>query len=1173
MALRDIVDRIVGNYGDERLFKISSDSDGLLLTLPEDLWNRCKSAGASSNLLNQYIHLQMLQEEGVAEKIGNGFLIEIGNAVRLEDDLRHLLQAPDPWPGRFEAEFSGNTTRPDYRIRLTLVDPLGRREHAYRLKGPLLYLTENEVYLPNEEQWLALDAIQSHRGLAAADRGEYRNLLAISRLQQARSRGLPINLGHFEKIEAVEPESVSVSVDVDRQGNARLTPAFKDVSPEEVENRLQQFSKEDRRSFRVQSKILLMNEKKLKAVQEILENRTIPKEQLDTFLKTPTAFLDAALVDLDVGFSQRVQGITTEFTHAYFGETDASGIDWFAAHIASGSVQAPSEIERFVKDKEDLKSFREKVDDARRTGASRCAFKNRIFDISDREAVTAAVKNVAATIEKLRVQTVFEDQLPPEDAAVPEQEKSINIAIGIAKNDDAIEFGGDLEIQDALYSGHISWERYKREPFSYQREGVRWLLGLSAPTHQIDTDSLGKFGGLLADDMGLGKTYMSLISLGEYLQHTEKHDSQARPVLVVAPLSLLENWKDEVEKTYADSPFDSIVTLQSDADLRKFRIRGGGKETSQQKDTGIEEVRYALKVGPEYALQRLDQPKRLVLTTYQTLRDYQFSLARIDWSFVIFDEAQHIKNPNTLATIAAKATKAHFKLMVTGTPVENSLKDFWCLMDTARPGHLGAYQDFRKKYVNPIAEADHRDKPEVRLKVGRQLRQDVGALMLRRLKEEQLDGLPRKTVFTGGDDSTTGCRLDLLRCVMTDRQRESYDTVVDLAAEQQESESKTNSVLAALRRLRDVSLHPALIEGGGLPLPRRKADAEASIAESGKLSALLKLLREIQSRNEKAILFLINKKLQAFLKLSLEKLFGIRVSIVNGDTKAITGKHGGETRKSLIADFEAATGFGVIIMSPIAAGTGLNIVGANNVIHLERHWNPAVEAQATDRVYRIGQKRNVNVYLPILHYADPNSTNVVSFDQNLDRLMNIKIALKDAVVTPVQIDPQALGDGLFDKEMHSAVEHTRTYRPEDLKQLSWQQFEAFIAELLARRCGGEAMLTQKGSDRGGDVIIRLKDKNAILVQVKHTVNEKLDSEMPLREVYAAKQSYSEAMGLAFSAVVATNAKKIALRVKKRSKTFSVEIIAFKELCQLMKQHQVTEKDVFCRLSMERYKIS
>ena len=136
-------------------------------------------------------------------------------------------------------------------------------------------------------------------------------------------------------------------------------------------------------------------------------------------------------------------------------------------------------------------------------------------------------------------------------------------------------------------------------------------------------------------------------------------------------MGLLDNWKDEVVKTFSDSPFNSIIRLQADADLKQYRLQGTRRETIQNLDVELEEIRYALKVGKEFGVERLDLPKRLVLTTYQTLRDYQFSLARIDWSIIIFDEAQNIKNPNSLSTVAAKALKARFELLATGTPVEN----------------------------------------------------------------------------------------------------------------------------------------------------------------------------------------------------------------------------------------------------------------------------------------------------------------------------------------------------------------------------------------------------------------------------------------------------------------------------------------------------------------------
>ncbi|MCZ6804786.1 MAG: SNF2-related protein [Proteobacteria bacterium] len=1160
MSIIERIENVVSTYGEEALFEVTSDSEGLLLWLRRGLLEKCEAGNGTTNLLNQYIHLQMLQEEGIARRISNGFLIETAYAVRLDSPLRSLLQIPSPWPGRFEAEID-HSTQVDCEIKLILIDQSEKKVHQYQRKGPLLRLTENEVYLPSEVQWLAIDSVESHKNLNVNERGEYANLLTISKLQQAKNLGLYINLHHFNEIEAIIPESVSVSVKLDEKGNAGLIPAFNGVSPEEVEQRLQQFHKKGRQSFRIKDKILLMDERKLDAVQEILTNKNIPKEQLQTFLDTPTAFLDATLVDLDSGFSLRVHGVT-EFTHAYFGETDESGIEWFSAHIATGVILAPSKISQIIRSEDELDEFEDKVKAARETGATQLIYKDKVFDINNVTATNEAIETTRKRITSSEPTEQLHD-------FNEEDEEKIKVAIDIAKNDAEKDFGDDEVIDDVLYQDPIVWDKYKRAPFDYQERGVRWLLGLSCHTFDLKREDLSKFGSLLADDMGLGKTYMSLVAVNEYLIQGKGRQMEEKPVLVVAPLSLLENWKDEVEMTYKETPFNDIVILQADADLKKYKVQGSGNETSQRRDAGIEQIRYALKVGPEFGMERLDRPKRLVLTTYQTLRDYQFSLARVDWSFVIFDEAQNIKNPNTLVSIAAKALKAHFKLMATGTPVENSLADFWCLMDTAKPGHLNAYQEFRKKYIKPILQATDEDKADVRLGIGKALRNDVGPLMLRRIKEGQIQGLPKKTVYTGGDESKTEKHFGVLSCVMTDRQRESYDNIIELVSEQQESGEGGNPVLAGLQRLRDVSLHPGLVEGGGIPLPRNRQDAESIIAQSGKLMAMMELLRDIQSRrNEKVIIFVINKNLQAFLKAALEKIFEQKVSVINGDTKAISTNRGTATRKTLISDFESEAGFGLIIMSPIAAGTGLTIVGANNVIHLERHWNPAKEAQATDRVYRIGQKKNVNVYLPVLHHPD-NEIN--SFDQNLDRLLNKKTALKDAVVTPEEVDPQMLGGGVFDGN-RSAPIRSRTYLPEDLRQLSWEQFEAFVAELLAKYYQGEAMLTKKGADKGADVIIR-GTKN-ILVQVKHIKNERLGSESPLREIFSAQQSYSKAMGVNFDElVVATNAKKISSHVKNQVETFKAKLIDFKKLKEIMKQHQVTERDVLRRLGMKRFVIA
>ena len=179
------------------------------------------------------------------------------------------------------------------------------------------------------------------------------------------------------------------------------------------------------------------------------------------------------------------------------------------------------------------------------------------------------------------------------------------------------------------------------------------------------------------------------------------------------------------------------------------------------------------------------------------------------------------------------------------------------------------------------------------------------------------------------------------------------------------------------------------------------------MAESAKLEALLQTLDDIRARKEKVIIFLITKKLQMLLKLWLDRLYGLDVGIINGDTKAVSTKADDATRKGMIREFEARAGFNILIMSPVAAGVGLTVVGANNVIHLERHWNPAKEAQASDRVYRIGQEKAVNIYLPAAHHPERDA-----FDVHLHRLLDGKLLLKDAVVTTEAVSEAEMLKGM-----------------------------------------------------------------------------------------------------------------------------------------------------------------
>ncbi|MGL4751101.1 MAG: DEAD/DEAH box helicase, partial [Aeromonadaceae bacterium] len=634
--------------------------------------------------------------------------------------------------------------------------------------------------------------------------------------------------------------------------------------------------------------------------------------------------------------------------------------------------------------------------------------------------VDVVEQQVTAIKQRLAGHSGLDDEPADEsvtlETPVDEEKVKERVAV-ILKEADAIHTTLLNKTNFATLPASPDWSRYARTPFSHQQEGIEWMLKLlNVALHEDPEDLYRLQGGLLADDMGLGKTYMTLVTIGEYLHRQRSLGQAEKPILVVAPLSLLENWEDEVAKTYNSVPFRDQVVLQAGRDLGRFRIRGAERESVQlaslADESGMldeQSIRYALAIGPEAGIHRLDMDRRLVLTTYQTLRDYQFSLCRIDWGMVIFDEAQNIKNPNALQTRAAKGLKADFKLLATGTPVENSLGDFWCLLDTAQPGLLGSWQHYRDSWIKPILNAEEQERDLIRIQIGEQLRRTVGTFMLRRVKEEQLKGLPSKTICSGvqqADSQLQRYHPELSR-VMSGLQLQAYDAVLDEYSSRRASdENMQGAALAALSRLRSISLHPRLDDEAALYSQDAK-QARQYMQESGKLTIVLQLLEQIRSQNEKVILFMMTKRLQRVLKLWLDQIYGLDIAIINGDTKAVASKVEDLTRKKLISQFEAQAGFNVIIMSPVAAGVGLTVVSANHVIHLERHWNPAKEAQASDRVYRIGQQKPVFIHLPTLTHPRFDA-----FDVHLDRLLRGKLMLKDAVVTP---------EAVSEREMTSAM--------------------------------------------------------------------------------------------------------------------------------------------------------
>lgn len=941
----------------------------------------------------QLAYLRALQEEDLCAEHPSGYTITPEVAATLDNDFGTLFQLPEPFPGRFNCVFSGTTSRPDFAVELHLVMPDDTLVRRYTRKGCLLILADNERYRLNTPMLDVLAAIEEHGAQFDAQRTPYQNTLLVYQLQQAKAQGLDIDLGHFRDIKITIPDAIGVAADETPDGGLLLTPTMgPDINVTDIASRLGQIDPaSDECLLKVKNSVVLLNRDHIMATEEIRTSRYIPRAQVQEFLATPTAYLNAALVDLDTGFSLRATGAEAR-RHRYFGVTERTETHWFDT---DGLIEPLASANSAIASHETLKQFKASVAEARATGATCATFGNRNFDISNAEQIGTFYAETASRLdaeaeEKQKKQEALQDAKEGADeleggALLPEEARLVhNAVLSLVDNDEEHAYGAPVDSPHLDTTGiDYPQDNLLRHPFDHQDEGIKWILAHLRASAHADSD----YGALLADDMGLGKTYMTLVAIEAWYQQVK---TTKKPCLIVAPLSLLENWSAEVDETFKQSPFTDIVILQSEGDLHRFVSNGGGRETTQH--IGQEQpaqIRYALKVGAHHGSERLDIPGRLVITTYQTLRDYQFSLSRVDWGVVAFDEGQNLKNPNSMATIAAKALKASFKLLASATPVENSLKDFWSLYDTAMPGLLGSWKEFHKRYVLPIAESNDDD---LKQQLGIKLRAAVGDFMLRRTKAQKLKGLPQKHVFTGDPSLEGATHLSWLSGELSGQQLNAYEKVLEDLRALPPSEYKKN-LLGSIHHLKLTSIHHGL--AANEPFPTSKKELEAHAAKSIKIQMLIRILSEVQKRNEKIIVFATSKIVQAYVAALIRCLWGVPVHVINGETKAVAKNKSVMTRKRLIADFQEREGFGAIVLSTVAAGVGLTITKANNVCHLERHWNPAKEAQATDRAYRIGQVRDVNVYVPITTHPKR-----VSYDLQHSRVISSKVSLSDAVVAP-----------------------------------------------------------------------------------------------------------------------------------------------------------------------------
>jgi len=462
--------------------------------------------------------------------------------------------------------------------------------------------------------------------------------------------------------------------------------------------------------------------------------------------------------------------------------------------------------------------------------------------------------------------------------------------------------------------------------------------GTLRPYQRIGLNWLGfldrcGLGGCLADDMGLGKT-VQLIAL---LQHERANGEVVGPTLLVVPTSVVGNWTRELDRF-------------------------------------APELTWHVQHGPDRPLGEAFRAKAanadVTITTYALVARDTETLTGIPWHRVVLDEAQYIKNPPTKQAQAIRSIDAGRRIALTGTPVENRLSELWSIMEFCNPGFLGTAPDFRRRFARPIER--HRDAD-----AASSLRGLVQPFVLRRLKTDRnvIDDLPE-------------CVETREYATLTAEQAALYQSVVDSMigqVDRTEGIQRRGLILAMLAKLKQICDHPELsASGDDVVVAAGKGESLTRLSErSGKSRRLMSLLEEVLATGERALVFTQYRRMGKLLSAMIEHDLGCRSLFLHGGTPM-------KKRQEMIDEFQSPEGDApIFVLSLKAGGLGLNLTAANHVFHFDRWWNPAVERQATDRAFRIGQTRTVHVHKFVC---------MGTLEERIDRMIEEKTQLAEQII-------------------------------------------------------------------------------------------------------------------------------------------------------------------------------
>lgn len=1083
------------------------------------------------------------------------------NIYLLEKEAMDFLELPKFFNGILKIEnnvnfFNTNGVKFNYKF----YD--GENEYRYYKKNVILRNSDDKKFFLLENDYKLIDEINSYNNDNNRNKDQveqFEIVNKINKLKEKRDILLNqdiLNKGNIESINKIEIDFK----EIENSDNLEIIPVLKGLDGNIIKEKLDEKFKEQFKSIKMPKKVYTLEvegkkyeivlNKKIKEALDVIKSESNKISKNDFLKKTSPIFQDEKMdiEELEYNYGPRVKGLGF-LNYRATAPLNNSDIEWFSKELpyidTTDGEQiklSPKDLDYLNKKLEESKKMQEDIvlefdtEDGKRSM------------IMSSNNIENEIKKINNSIKEVANYTKLKDIKNLKNLMKDNEEEYIEYNGNYVKQfndnnwfDEAIESLSKKEeekvekekkkvllLKDNIESIEYS-EKTETKILTNEYEAPKNLKEkIELLPYQKDGVSIlqglykkNKINGiLLSDDMGLGKT-LQILTFMAWLKEKNKLGNS----LIVVPKSLILNWSNKT------------IVKERQGEIEKFFLE----------DTFSVNI-----ISGKLLESNIDKIKNsdINIISYETLRINQVKLGKIKWEVMVCDEAQKIKNPKTLTTTAIKSQNANFKIACSATPIENTVLDLWCLVDFSKPGLLGSLKDFKKEYL--ISNKKDVDEEELR-RINDKLQLKLGSNFLRRMKSilnSQKKSFPKK----------------IIKYINVDYSKRQLELMNKF------NELRFNSpyVLPLIQGMIMLCSHPRLCDKD------EKLDSpnEILMEESSKLYVVKNILEEIKRKNEKVIIFTKYKKMQKILSLLICDWYGKYPSIINGESET-------NRRKELLDSFSKSQGFNVMILSPEAAGVGLNIVAANHVIHYTRHWNPAKEEQATDRTYRLGQEKDVYVYYPMIaenikekelefltadDWIESKGFNFgknSSPEEKLNKIILKKKRILRDFFLAARVDMEENDFADFKEEQ---VIDRLTLDLIDI--MDWELFESFALLILEKHYKeeGHGYLTRTSKDFGVDGLI-LGNKN-IAIQVKQTSNKIGD--LALDEVIRGKKIYEQELGIYLNELVVITNGEVTSTLK-HEKSKYIKIFDRRSLADMLRKYSIKNEDVI-KKSVERYTI-